>query len=131
MSIVTHQIHQKIKNYNDVHRKEQNGPTGSSIWRHHHIWITEKNRNYIIVNKSIWRPLSGKGYAAIVLGLNALFITNLKVAKSLPKALCYVFVRQNIDPLSCCLSRYTWYCRLLGRRSFWVSAQGIFIELER
>ena len=36
----------------------------------------------------------------LVLGLNALFITNLKVARSLPKALCYVFVRQSIDPLS-------------------------------
>ena len=43
----------------------------------------------------------------VVLGLNALFITNLKVARSLPKALCYVFVRQSIDLLSCCLSRYT------------------------
>ena len=44
----------------------------------------------------------------LVLGLNALFITNLKVARSLPKAVCYVFVRQSIDPLSCCLSRYTY-----------------------
>ena len=42
----------------------------------------------------------------LVLGLNALFIAKLKVTSNLPKTLCYVFVRQSIDPLSCCLSRY-------------------------